>query len=715
MITEQIKAKLPNLSTKQIESVIKLLGDGNTIPFIARYRKEQTGNLDELQIQAISENHAYIQQLNTRKEEVIRLIDEQGKLDEDLENAINEASVLQIVEDLYRPFKKKRMTKAGKAKEQGLEPLAKNVMAFDPGFNIKEAAQAYVDEEKNLDSVELVLEGVHEILAEYVGDEPHFREWLRAEALKNGLIQTALKDEDKDERKVYEMYYEFKQSVAKIPSHQVLAVNRAEKEDVIKVDLELNEEKIMNYFEKKLITGSAKQSQEMMRAAYEDAYKRFIKPAIEREVRNELTERSEDQAIEVFGENLKNLLLQSPLKNKVVLGFDPAFRTGCKLAVVDEFGDKKHTSVIYPHNTSEEKRNREKKVLSQLIKEYDVDLIAIGNGTASRESEFFVAEMIKEEKLDIAYLIVDEAGASVYSASQVARDEFPDLQVEMRSAISIARRIQDPLAELVKIDPKSVGVGQYQHDLPQKKLDEKLSFIVEMVVNQVGVDVNTASTSLLTYISGLSKTTAENLINYRQDNGGFTDRKQIKKVKRFGPKTYEQAIGFLRVNEGKDILDKTSIHPESYAVTETLLKEISSSKAEIGTDEIVEKLNELDKVKFSKDHEIGLATLDDIINALKKPDRDIRDTSEKPQLRMDVLSLDDLQEGMILNGTVRNVVDFGAFVDLGVGEDGLVHISELSSGFVKHPSDIVSVGDVVKVSVKSLDIPRRRIGLSMKN
>lgn len=715
MIIDQIKTKLPNLNTKQIESVIKLLGDGNTIPFIARYRKEQTGNLDELQIQAISEQHAYIQQLNTRKEEVMRLIAEQGKLDEELEKAINEASVLQVVEDLYRPYKKKRMTKAGKAKEQGLEPLANKILEFDSSFKLAEVAPTYINQELGLESVEAVLEGVHEILAEYVGDDAQFREWIRAEALKNGLIEASIKDETKDERKVYEMYYEFKQKVAKIPSHQVLALNRAEKEEVIKVDILLDEEKIMNFFEKELIKGEAQVSKDMMRAAYEDAYKRFIKPSIDREVRNDLTEKAEDQAIEVFGENLKNLLLQSPLKNKVVLGFDPAFRTGCKLAVVDEFGDMKHTSVIYPHNTSDAKRNQEKKVLAQLIKKYNVDLVAIGNGTASRESEFFVAEMIKEEALDIAYLIVDEAGASVYSASQVARDEFPDLQVEMRSAISIARRIQDPLAELVKIDPKSVGVGQYQHDLPQKKLDEKLSFIVEMVVNQVGVDVNTASASLLTYISGLSKTTAQNLINYRQENGGFTDRKQIKKVKRFGPKTYEQAIGFLRVNEGNDILDKTSIHPESYDVTEKLLQDLGSSKEEIGTEIIVEKLNKFDIDKFAQAHEVGKATLLDIINALKKPDRDIRDASEKPQLRMDVLSLEDLKEGMILNGTVRNVVDFGAFVDLGVGEDGLVHISELSSGFVKHPSDVVSVGDVVKVSVKSLDIPRRRIGLSMKN
>ncbi|HEY4538191.1 MAG TPA: Tex family protein [Erysipelothrix sp.] len=619
------------------------------------------------------------------------------------------------MEDLYRPYKKKRMTKAGKAKEQGLEPLANKILEFDSSFKLAEVAPTYINQELGLETVEEVLEGVHEILAEYVGDDAHFREWIRSEALKNGLIEASIKDETKDERKVYEMYYEFKQKVAKIPSHQVLALNRAEKEEVIKVDILLDEDKIMNFFARELIKGEAQVSKDMIRAAYEDAYKRFIKPSIDREVRNELTEKSEDQAIEVFGENLKNLLLQSPLKNKVVLGFDPAFRTGCKLAVVDEFGDMKHTSVIYPHNTSDAKRNQEKKVLAQLIKKYNVDLVAIGNGTASRESEFFVAEMIKEEALDIAYLIVDEAGASVYSASQVARDEFPDLQVEMRSAISIARRIQDPLAELVKIDPKSVGVGQYQHDLPQKKLDEKLSFIVEMVVNQVGVDVNTASASLLTYISGLSKTTAQNLINYRQENGGFTDRKQIKKVKRFGPKTYEQAIGFLRVNDGKDILDKTSIHPESYDVTEKLLQDLGSSKEEIGTEIIVEKLNKFDIDKFAQAHDVGKATLLDIINALKKPDRDIRDASEKPQLRMDVLSLEDLKEGMILNGTVRNVVDFGAFVDLGVGEDGLVHISELSSGFVKHPSDVVSVGDVVKVSVKSLDIPRRRIGLSMKN
>ena len=714
MITQQIKAKLPDLSIKQIESVISLLGDGNTIPFIARYRKEQTGNLDELQIQAIAENHAYIGQLNTRKEEIIRLIDEQGKLTEDLEQQIMAATVLQALEDLYRPYKKKRMTKAGKAKEQGLEPLALRVLEFDASMDLEAEAQVFINPELGLESTEQVLEGVHEIIAETIGDEAKFRTWIRAEAQKFGLIETELKDEEKDERKVYEMYYDFKQRVNKMPSHQILALNRAEKEDVVKVSLTLDEEKIFAYLAKETLKAEASVSKEMVTEAYEDAYKRFIKPAIEREVRNELTEKAEDQAIEVFGDNLKNLLLQAPLKHKVVLGFDPAFRTGCKLAVVDAYGNKQHTSVIYPHNTSDEKRNKEKKVLAALIKKYDVDLIAIGNGTASRESEFFVAEMIKEENLDIAYLIVDEAGASVYSASKVARDEFPELQVEMRSAISIARRIQDPLAELVKIDPKSVGVGQYQHDLSEKKLDEKLSFIVEMVVNQVGVDANTASASLLTYISGLSKTTAENLVAYRQENGGFINRKQIKKVKRFGPKTYEQAIGFLRVNDGDDILDKTSIHPESYPVTLALMKEIGASKEDLGNEKIVEKLDGFDLETFAQKHDVGLVTLQDIINALKKPDRDIRDAQDKPQLRMDVLSLDDLKEGMTLTGTVRNVVDFGAFVDLGVGEDGLVHISELSDGFVKHPSDIVAVGDVVNVRVKSLDIPRRRIGLSMK-
>lgn len=714
MITQQIKAKLPDLSIKQIESVISLLGDGNTIPFIARYRKEQTGNLDELQIQAIAENHAYIGQLNTRKEEIIRLIDEQGKLTEDLEKQIMAATVLQALEDLYRPYKKKRMTKAGKAKEQGLEPLALRVLEFDASMDLEAEAQVFINPELGLESTEQVLEGVHEIIAETIGDEAKFRTWIRAEAQKFGLIETELKDEEKDERKVYEMYYDFRQRVNKMPSHQILALNRAEKEDVVKVSLTLDEEKIFAYLAKETLKSEAPISKEMVTEAYEDAYKRFIKPAIEREVRNELTEKAEDQAIEVFGDNLKNLLLQAPLKHKVVLGFDPAFRTGCKLAVVDAYGNKQHTSVIYPHNTSDEKRNKEKKVLAALIKKYGVDLIAIGNGTASRESEFFVAEMIKEENLDIAYLIVDEAGASVYSASKVARDEFPELQVEMRSAISIARRIQDPLAELVKIDPKSVGVGQYQHDLSEKKLDEKLSFIVEMVVNQVGVDANTASASLLTYISGLSKTTAENLVAYRQENGGFINRKQIKKVKRFGPKTYEQAIGFLRVNDGDDILDKTSIHPESYPVTLALMKEIGASKEDLGNEKIVEKLDGFDLKTFAQKHDVGLVTLQDIINALKKPDRDIRDAQDKPQLRMDVLSLDDLKEGMTLTGTVRNVVDFGAFVDLGVGEDGLVHISELSDGFVKHPSDIVAVGDVVNVRVKSLDIPRRRIGLSMK-
>ena len=706
-----LKEELKDIKGKQIDATLALLDEGNTIPFIARYRKEMTDGLDEVQIQEISERHQYLLTLEKRKADVIKNIDEQGKLTEDLQAKIEAAAVLQKVEDLYRPFKQKRQTLASKAKKHGLEPLALMVYAQPDSMDIEKEAAAFINED--VPTLEDVLAGVHEIIAEIVGDEPRFREWIRDYTFNKSYLVTELKDEELDDRKVYQMYYEFKAPVAKVQDHQVLAINRAEKEDVLRVKVELDEEYVLRYLNRELIHNEASPAKELVVTAYEDAYQRFIKTAIERELRNTLSEKAQAQGIQVFSENLKNLLLQSPLKEKVVLGFDPAFRTGCKLAVVDPQGTMLTTDVIFPHASSDKQHELSKVKLLKMIKDYDVDLIAIGNGTASRESEHFVAELIKNNNLSVAYLIVSEAGASVYSASKLAREEFPELQVEMRSAISIARRVQDPLAELVKIDPKSVGVGQYQHDLPAKDLDEQLKFVVELVVNQVGVDVNTASAELLTYVSGLSKQTAQNLLDYRVENGSITDRKQIKKVKRFGPKTYEQAIGFLRVPEGKDILDKTAIHPESYPVTKKLMKTLGIKDDNLGTDVMREKMEGFSIREYADENDIGYETLKDIVDALVAPGRDIRDSMDGPVLRQDVLSIEDLKTGMELSGTVRNVVDFGAFVDIGVGEDGLVHISQIANRFVKHPSDILAVNDVVTVWVKDVDVQRNRIQLTM--
>ncbi|CAM3601475.1 Tex family protein [Erysipelothrix urinaevulpis] len=706
-----LKQELNTIKGHQIDAVIELLADGNTIPFIARYRKERTNGLDEVEIQNIAERHDYLLNLEKRKEDVIANIEEQGKLTEDLRQEIQAATVLQRVEDLYRPYKQKRQTLAGKAKKQGLEPLALLVYGQPDHLDLEAEAEKFLNEE--LETTDQVLAGVHEIIAEIVGDNPEYREWIRNFTFKNALILGEVKDETLDERKVYEMYYDFKSPINKIQDHQVLALNRAEKEDVLKVKVYCDEATIERYLSREIIHNPESPVNELIVAAYQDAYHRFIEPAIERELRNMLSEKAQAQAIEVFSENLRNLLLQSPLKEKVVLGFDPAFRTGCKLAVVDVQGNVLNTSVIFPHASSDAKAKQAKEDLYKLIKKYDVDLIAIGNGTASRESEHFVASLIREQGLSAAYIIVSEAGASVYSASEIARQEFPDLQVEMRSAISIARRVQDPLAELVKIDPKSVGVGQYQHDLPQKDLDAQLRFVVETVVNQVGVDVNTASAELLTYVSGLTKQTAQNLVDYRLEIGSFNDRKQIKKVKRFGPKTFEQAIGFLRVSEGKNILDKTAIHPESYAVAKQFMKDNDLKDSDLGTALIAEKLENVSVKDYAEAHEIGYETLKDIVEALIAPGRDIRESMDGPVLRQDVLSIEDLKQGMELTGTVRNVVDFGAFVDIGVGEDGLVHISQLASRFIKHPSDVVAVGDVVKVWIKDVDVQRGRIQLTM--
>lgn len=714
-VVDLLQKELTEYRPKQITTVLTLLSEGNTVPFIARYRKEMTNSLDEVQIREIEERYTYLGNLEKRKEEVLRLIEEQGKLTDELAKSIQKATKMQQVEDLYRPYKQKRRTKATIAKEKGLEPLADWLMSFPVQADVTAEAEKYIDAEKEVDSVEAALQGAHEIIAERVSDEPKFRSWIRDFTFKHGQYVSTVKDEEKDEKSVYEMYYDFSEPVSKMVSHRVLATNRGEKEDILKVALLVEEEKINSYLERQLI-GNNKQSPTAtyVETAYLDSYKRFIGPAIEREIRNELTEKADEQAINIFGENLRNLLLQPPLKGKVVLGFDPAYRTGCKLAIVDATGKVLAIQVIYPHKpASGEKRAAAGPAFNQLIEKYEVEMVAIGNGTASRESELFVAEQLKQIKRDVFYVIVNEAGASVYSASDVARTEFPDLQVEERSAVSIARRLQDPLAELVKIDPKAVGVGQYQHDVSQKRLAEQLDFVVETAVNQVGVNVNTASPQLLQHISGLNKTTAQNLMAYRDENGAFTARNQVKKVPRLGPKAYEQAIGFLRIPNGKNILDNTGIHPESYDIAKAILEKVNVKLAELGSSEAAQRIKGLPLEQLETELAVGSETLKDIVAALVQPGRDMRDEMPAPLLRKDVLSMEDLKSGMELQGTVRNVIDFGAFVDIGVKQDGLVHISKLSTKFVKHPTDIVAVGDVVTVWVEDVDTKKGRISLTM--
>ncbi|MFW7431593.1 Tex family protein [Vagococcus carniphilus] len=709
-----LKKELTNYKNNQLQTVLKLLEEGNTVPFIARYRKEMTGSLDEVAIREIEERYAYLQGLVKRKEEVIRLIDEQGKLTPELEKKINASEKMQQVEDLYRPYKQKRRTKATIAKENGLEPFANWLLTFPKNESVEEKAMTFLNPEKEINEVKDCLAGAHEIIAEIISDEPSYREWLRDFVWQNGIFSTTEKDKTLDETSVYEMYYDFNEPVKKIASHRVLAANRGEKEGVIKVELTIDEARVFNYLEKKIILDVNSTATSVVRDAYEDSYKRFIGPSIEREIRGELTEKADEQAIAIFGENLRNLLLQSPLKGKVVLGFDPAYRTGCKLAVVDETGKLLAVKVIYPHKpASQSKRAAASDEFISFVEEYKVEMIAIGNGTASRESELFVSENLKKIKREVFYVIVNEAGASVYSASAVAREEFPDLQVEERSAASIARRLQDPLAELVKIDPKAVGVGQYQHDVAQKRLTEQLDFVVETAVNQVGVNVNTASAQLLQHVSGLNKTTAKNVVLYREENGVFASRAQLKKVPRLGPKAYEQAVGFLRIPSGKNILDNTGIHPESYSIVKNLLEKLDLTSKDLGTTHGKEALEKVSIAEMSQSLEIGKETLEDVLKALLQPGRDMRDEMPAPLLRQDVLSMEDLKPGMELQGTVRNVVDFGAFVDIGVKQDGMVHISKLSTKFIKHPTDAVAVGDVVTVWVDSVDIKKQRISLTM--
>ncbi|MFU1996514.1 Tex family protein [Priestia megaterium] len=704
-------SKEVEISQKQVQNVIALVEDGNTVPFIARYRKEQTGALDEVQIRNILDSWNYLMNLEERKEEVLRLIEEQGKLTEELAAQIHQAKKLQQVEDLYRPFKQKRRTKATVAKEKGLEPLAEWLLSF-PRSDVKNEAQTYINEEAGVQSSDEAIQGALDIVAEQISDEASYRQWIRTTTVKDGIIVTSVKDSEKDEKNIYEMYYEYTEAVKRIVPHRILAMNRGEKDGILKVSIDAPTDRILSYLHKQVIKKRDSSAESYIISAIEDAYKRLIEPSIEREIRKELSEKAEERAIHIFSENLRKLLLQPPLKGKVVLGVDPAFRTGCKLAVVDETGKVLKIDVIYPHPPVRKAAEAQNK-LKKMFAEYPIEVVAIGNGTASRETEQFVADVLKEIENPVYYLIVNEAGASVYSASDVAREEFPDFQVEERSAVSIARRLQDPLAELVKIDPKSVGVGQYQHDVSQKQLNDSLTFIVETVVNQVGVNANTASASLLQYVAGLNKTVAQNIVKYRDENGKFSNRKQLKKIPRLGAKTYEQCIGFLRIIEGEEPLDRTGIHPETYGDVKKLLKKAEVKETELGTEKVKEALKHISLPEISEELSIGELTLKDIIEALVRPERDPRDELPKPLLRQDILKLEDLAKGIQLEGTVRNVVDFGAFIDIGVKQDGLVHISKLTNRYVKHPLDVVSVGDLVNVWVEDVDMKKGRVALTM--
>jgi len=708
-------SKTLNVKTKQIETVLELLEE-NTVPFIARYRKELTGALDEEQIREISKAYEAKKHLQDRKADVIRLIDEKGLLTEELNAQILAAEKLVDVEDLYRPFKEKKKTKATMAMKKGLEPLADFIMSF-PDESIRQKAQMFLTEE--VANEEEALEGAMHIISERISDDARYRKWIRNFTYENGVLKTAKKKDAKDEREVYSMYYDYEEPVKRIKLFRVLALNRAEKEKVLTVKIEADETRIFGYLNKQVIEGRESESNQFIMHAIEDGYKRLIKPSVERELRSELSEKAEEQAILIFSENLRSLLLQPPMKGKRVLGVDPAYRTGCKLAVVDELGTMQHIDVIYPHqkypgehihpSRIEEAKN---KVIA-ILNKYNIDIVAIGNGTASRETESFIVETFKEIKGDYYYIIVNEAGASVYSASELAKKEFPKLQVEERSAVSIARRLQDPLSELVKIDPQSIGVGQYQHDVTQSKLTDSLDFVVETTVNQVGVNVNTASAALLEHVAGLSKAVAKNVVKYREENGAFKNRKALLKVPKLGAKTYEQSVGFLRVLNGDNPLDKTGIHPESYPLTNKILHAVNATSSDIGSDIMRLKLSQTNVGELAKQLEAGVPTVEDIIKSILQPLRDPRDDFDSPILKSDVLKLEDLKPGMALQGTVRNVVDFGVFVDCGVKDDGLVHISELSKGFVKHPLDVVSVGDIVKVWVKSVDLKRSRLQLTM--
>ena len=705
IIADELSIKL-----SQVDAAVKLIDEGNTIPFISRYRKEATGALNDEQLRNLYDRLTYLRNLDEKKATVLSSIEEQGLLTDELKAQINDAMTMVVLEDLYRPYRPKRRTKASIAKEKGLEGLANIILLQMTKKPLNEEAKAYLNPEKEVNTIEDAINGAKDIIAENISDDADYRMWIRKYTFNNGSIVSKAKDEKAES--VYEMYYDYSEAVKKVPGHRVLAINRGEAEKVLTVKISVDEEQIIKYLESKVIVNNNENTVSQLKEAITDAFSRLIFPSIEREIRNELTEKAEDSAINVFGKNLEQLLLQPPVSGHVVLGWDPAFRTGCKLAVVDATGKVLDTTVIYP-TAPQNKVEESKKTVKALINKYGISLISLGNGTASRESEVIIADIIKEADSHVEYAIVNEAGASVYSASKLATEEFPNFDVGQRSAASIARRIQDPLAELVKIDPKSIGVGQYQHDMNQKKLSDALTGVVEDCVNKVGVDLNTASAALLEYISGINKTLAKNIVEYRETNGRFKNRKQLLKVPKLGPKAYEQCAGFLRILNGDNPLDATSVHPESYEITNKLLDKLGFSVSDIKTGL---KLSDMikDKKKLSSELSVGELTLSDILKELEKPGRDPREDSPKPALRSDVLSLEDLREGMILKGTIRNVIDFGAFVDIGVHQDGLVHISQICEQYIKHPLEKVSVGDIVEVKVLSIDMAKKRIALTMR-
>ena len=711
MIIKEIAVNL-NITEKQVMTVLELLGEGNTVPFIARYRKEATGALDEEMIRSINEVYEYQVNLLKRKEDVIRLIEEKGMMTDELKNNILSCSKLVEVEDLYRPYKEKKKTKATEAIAMGLEPLAKMMMSFPTNGSLNDMASKFVKDDL---PVEKCIEGAKYIIAEWISDNASYRKYIRSYFYKNGIISSSVKKNAEDDGKVYEMYYDYNEPVKYVKPHRILALNRGENEKVLNVSIDVDKDGVLSFLEKKLIKNDKSFVVDSVREAIEDAYKRLIEPSIEREIRSELTEVGEEAAIDNFGKNLEALLLTPPMKEKVVLAFDPGFVNGCKLAVVDKNGKYLDSTVIKPflNGDSESRIKLSKEVVVQLIKKYNVDIIAIGNGTASRESEKFCSEMIKESNLTCKYVIVSEAGASIYSASPVAIEEFPDLAVEKRSAVSIGRRLQDPLAELVKIPPDGIGVGLYQHDVSQKKLSSSLDFVVEKCVNSVGVNINTASSSLLKYVSGVTKKAIEKIIEYREEHGRINSREEIKKKKLLTDKAYEQAIGFLRIVDGDNVLDSTAIHPESYDVALKLLSELGFSKSDIGTKELIEKLDSLKLDDYVASLGTDIYTLEDVVASLKKPNLDPRDEMPQPLLKSDVLDIKDLTIGMKLQGTVRNVVDFGVFIDIGVHNDGLAHISKLTNKYIKHPSEVVSVGDIVDCYVDDISLEKGKVSLSL--
>lgn len=714
----QIIADELNVKYKQVENAVNLIDEGNTIPFIARYRKEVTGGLSDEDLRILYERLNYLRNLENRKEEVKNSIEEQGKLTDEIVKALQNAKILAEVEDIYRPYKQKKRTRATVAKEKGLEPLSEALINQDNKVSIEEIAKKFIDPEKGVETVEDAIAGAKDIIAENISDNPTYRKEIKRYCYRDGVIATEVNEKDeKEDKTTYQMYFDFNEKVNRIPSHRILAINRAEKENAIKLKIQKPEENIIDFIERDVIKDKNSNYANILEDTVEDSFKRLIEPSVEREIRSDLTEKAEEKAIKVFGQNAKQLLMGAPLKGLTVMGFDPAYRTGCKIAVIDETGKLLATTTVYP-TEPQNKVEEAKKELKSLIKKYNINMIAIGNGTASRESEKFVADMISEIDQEVYYAIVSEAGASVYSASKLATEEYPDINVSLRGAISIARRLQDPLAELVKIDPKAIGVGQYQHDVNQKKLAESLAGVVEDAVNEVGVDVNTATPSLLSYVSGINKTIANNIVKYRDENGKIMERKELLKVPKLGKVAFEQCAGFIRIFDGKNPLEITAVHPESYEKAEQLLENIGYKKEDLKDSEKLKdiklKLSGVNIKDMSQKLEIGEMTLKDIIDELSKPGRDPRDEMPKPILRSDVLKFEDLKEGMVLNGTVRNVIDFGAFVDIGVKHDGLVHISELSENYVKNPSDVVSIGDIVKVKVIKIDNDRQKVSLSMK-